>query len=122
MPARVNGSYYVRYVGLYPWSHFEATGTNSLANQLIQESIAGAGAGLVYPNPVTQRSFTVQVTDQSIKKVTVTLTNLYGHIVLRKEANVNEPLQINGSVTTGIYQVTVIAGNKKVMSAKLIIQ
>ena len=27
MPARINGNYYVHYVGTFPWSHFEANGT-----------------------------------------------------------------------------------------------
>jgi uncharacterized protein YjdB len=27
MPARVNGKYYIHYVGSYPWSHFEVNGS-----------------------------------------------------------------------------------------------
>jgi endoglucanase len=123
MPAKVNGNYYIHYVGQYPWSHFEAAGTSTLVNQLIQTSIIQEkGDGFVYPNPVSQRSFTVHLTDQTIKNVTVTLTDLYGNVVLRKEAKVDEPLHINASITTGIYQVTVSDKNKKVMSTKLIIR
>ena len=77
---------------------------------------------MVYPNPVTQRSFTVQLTDQSIENVTVTLTDLQGNIVLRKHVKVNEALQIGSSIPAGIYQVNVVAGSKKVMTSKLMIR
>ncbi|OQP56877.1 hypothetical protein A3860_09850 [Niastella vici] len=123
MPARVNGGYNVHYVGQYPWSHFEAAGTNALVNQLIETSITEVkGAGIIYPNPVTQRSFTIRLADQSIKNVTVTITDLYGNIVLRKNAKVNEPLSLNTPVPTGLYQVTVASGSKKVLSTKLMIR
>ncbi|HEY1201997.1 MAG TPA: Ig-like domain-containing protein, partial [Niastella sp.] len=123
MPARVNGNYYVRYVGQFAWSHFEATGTNSLARQLVEASTTGPkGAALVYPNPVTQRTFTIQVPDPTIKQVTVTLTDIYGNIVMKKEVKANEPIIINGSIATGIYNVTAISKNTRIISTKLIIR
>lgn len=123
MPARVNGNYYVHYVGQFAWSHFEATGTNSLARQLIQESIAEPkGAALVYPNPVTQRTFTIRVPDPAIKQVTVTLTDIYGNIVMKKEVKANEPIIINSSIATGIYNVTAISKNTRILSTKLVIR
>jgi hypothetical protein len=27
MPPRINGNYYIHYVGSFPWSHFEANGS-----------------------------------------------------------------------------------------------
>jgi hypothetical protein len=123
MPARVNGNYYVRYVAQYPWSHFEATGTNSLARQLIEESITGEkGVAKIYPNPVTQRTFTIQVADPTIKNATVTLTDLYGKTVFKKEVNINTPLRISSTIATGIYNVTIVTRDKKITSAKLIIR
>ncbi|MCS3797364.1 glycoside hydrolase family 9 protein [Niastella sp. OAS944] len=123
MPARVNGNYYVRYVGQFAWSHFEATGTNSLARQLIEESTAGnKGAAVVYPNPVTQRTFTIRAPNPAIKQVTVTLTDIYGNIVMKKEVKPNEPIIINGSIATGIYNVTAISKNTRLISTKLIIR
>lgn len=123
MPARVNGNYYVRYVGQFAWSHFEAAGTNSLARQLIEENIARAkGAAVVYPNPVTQRTFTIRVPNPAIKQITVTITDIYGNIVMKKEVKANEPISINGSIATGIYNVTAISKSTRIISAKLIIQ
>lgn len=123
MPARVNGNYYVRYVGQFGWSHFEATGTNSLARQLIGESLAETkGAAVVYPNPVTQRTFTIRIPDPVIKKVTVTLTDLYGNIVMKKEIKPNEPIQIKGSIATGVYNVIAYSNSTKIISTKLVIR
>lgn len=123
MPPRVNGNYTIHYVGQYPWSHFEATGTNSIAGRLIQESLAEEkGAAVVYPNPVTQRTFTIRIPDPRIKNVTVTLTDLYGNIVMKKDVKANEPIIIKGSIATGIYNVTAFSRNEKIISAKLIIR
>jgi len=123
MPARVNGGYSIHYVGQFPWSHFEAAGTNALTSQLIKASITEVrGTGIIYPNPVTQRSFTLRLADQSIKNVTVTITDMYGNIVLRKNARVNEPLSLSTSITAGLYQITLAQGSKKIMSTKLIIR
>ena len=123
MPARVNGNYYVRYVGQFAWSHFEATGTNSLARELIEKSLANTnGVAVVYPSRVTQRSFTLRVSDPAIKQVTVTLTDLYGKIVLKKVVNANTTIKINSTIATGMYNATVATGDKKIMNTKLIIQ
>jgi endoglucanase len=123
MPARVNGNYYIHYVGQYPWSHFEAAGANSLAGRLITESLAKEkGAALVYPNPVTHRTFTIRIPDPAIKNVTVTLTDIYGNIVMKKDIKANEPIIIKGSIATGIYNVTAFSKNAKIISAKLVIQ
>ena len=123
MPARINGNYYVHYVGQFAWSHFEATGTNSIASRLIEESItAEKGAAVVYPNPVTQRTFTIRVPDPAIKQVTVTLTDIYGNIVMKKEVKANEPIIINGSIATGIYNIIAYSNSTKIISAKLIIR
>lgn len=123
MPARVNGNYYVRYAGQYAWSHFEAAGTNSLAGRLIQENLAEEkGGAMVYPNPVTRRSFTVRVNDPAIRNVTVTVTDLFGKIVFRKETTVNTPLQLGSNIAKGIYNVTIATRDKKITSTKLIIK
>jgi hypothetical protein len=122
MPARVNGNYYIRYIGQFPWSHFEATGTNAAISQLIQTSVAGEKGAVVYPNPVTQRSFTIRSMDPAIKNVVVMLTDLYGKVVLKKKVKVNEPININTSIATGIYNVTATSSNKKIISSKIIIR
>jgi endoglucanase len=120
MPARVNGVYNIHYVGQYGWSHFEAAGSDITA-QLVNQSTEKS-AGTVYPNPVTQRSFSIVLPDQTIKDVTVTLTNLYGKVVFKKDVKVNERLTLNNSIPVGIYQLNVVSKNKNVMSTKLMIR
>lgn len=123
MPARINGNYYIHYVGQVAWSHFEATGSATLASRLFEQSIASAqGAAVVYPNPVTQRTFTIRVPDPTITRVTVTLTDLYGHIVMKKEVKTNKPIIISSSIATGIYNVTAHGKNTRIINAKLVIQ
>jgi uncharacterized repeat protein (TIGR02543 family) len=128
MPARVNGNYYVRYVGPYAWSHFEATGSNAVTNQsaarlqsLPANTIDEKEAVVIYPNPVTQRSFRVRFSDQTLTNVTVTLIDLYGKVVFSKEVKNNQPLSLP-AIAAGIYQVTVATKEKKVMTTKLIIR
>jgi hypothetical protein len=120
MPARINGKYNVRYVGPYPWSHFEAAGSEATTTQLI--TIDENRAGMVYPNPALQRSFSIRLSDQTIKNATVTISDLYGKVVFRKEVNINEPLTISASTPTGIYNVTVATKNRKVMTTKLMVR
>lgn len=123
LPARVNGNYYVHYVGLYSWSHFEAAGTESSAKQtLTTGTVEEKSAGTIYPNPVTQHSFAIRLSDPAITNVIVTLTDMSGRVVLRKTAKANETFIIHPSIPAGIYHVDVISKNKKVISTKLMIQ
>jgi hypothetical protein len=119
-PARVNGNYYVHYVGPYAWSHFEAAGTESAART--NSSVEGKSAGAIYPNPVTQHSFAIRLSDLAITDVIVTLTDMSGKVVLKKTAKANETFTINPSIPAGIYHVDITSKNKKVMSTKLMIQ
>jgi hypothetical protein len=121
MPARLNGGYYVHYVGLYPWSHFEAAGTQTGARETLQEVSLGTKAGMVYPNPVTQRSFTIHLANRSVTNVIVTLTDMYGKVILKKATNVNEPFLLNSAIPAGVYQVSVAAGTQKLMSTRLVV-
>lgn len=123
MPERVNGNYYVHYVGLYSWSHFEAAGSETAARQTLPtKTVVEKGAGVLYPNPVTQRSFTIRLPNTDITDVVVTLTDMNGKVVLRKVTKANELLTIEPSVPAGVYHVNVTSKSKKVMSTKLIIQ
>jgi len=119
MPARVNGNYYVHYIGPYDWSHFEATGTEASAKQAVVET---ATTSAIYPNPVTQHSFAIRVADKAITDVIVTMTDMSGRVVLRKSAKANETMSIPSNIPTGIYSVEVRTKTKKVMSTKLMIQ
>jgi hypothetical protein len=123
MPARVNGVYNVHYVGSYAWSHFEAAGIDAVASQNTQlVAVDENSAGMVYPNPAIQRSFSIRLTDQTIKNITVTISDLYGKVLLQKEVKVNEPLKISSSMPAGIYNVSVSTKSRKVMSTKLMIR
>jgi hypothetical protein len=123
MPARVNGNYYVHYVGPYAWSHFEAAGTEAAAKHtLTTGTVEGKSAGAIYPNPVTQHSFAIRLSDPAITDVIVTLTDMSGKVVLKKTAKANETFTINPSIPAGIYHVDITSKNKKVMSTKLMIQ
>lgn len=123
MPARVNGVYNVHYIGPYDWSHFEAAGSETVARTTIQpNTIDENSAGMVYPNPAVQRSFSIHLTDKNIQRVTVTITDLYGKVMMRKEVKVNEPLTISASIPAGIYTINVATSSRKVMSRKLMVQ
>lgn len=123
LPARVNGNYYVHYVGPYSWSHFEAAGSESGARSaMATNAVGGKLSGAIYPNPVTQHSFAIRLSDPAITDVIVTLTDMSGRVVLRKGARVNEIFTINPSIPSGIYHVDVTSKKRKVMSMKLMIQ
>jgi endoglucanase len=77
--------------------------------------------GIIYPNPVIQRSFTIRLSDQTINAATVTLTDLYGKMVFNKVVNVNVPLTIDAFIPAGIYHVTVTTKGKIVMRTKLMV-
>jgi hypothetical protein len=123
MPARINGVYNVRYVGPYAWSHFEAAGSEAVASvNTPLVAIDENSAGMVYPNPAIQRSFSIRLTDKTIRNITVTISDLYGKVLLQKEVKVNEPLTIGSSIPTGIYNVSVSTKSRKVMTTKLMIR
>lgn len=121
LPPRINGKYYVHYVGPYAWSHFEANGTESGARVKAAATIPKLTSA-IYPNPVTQRYFTLRVSDPEIMNVMVTLTDMSGRVVLRKITKPNETISIPYFIPTGIYNVDVSTRTKKVMSSKLMIQ
>lgn len=123
LPARVNGNYYVHYIGPYGWSHFEAAGTEAGARATLASStVPSKYTTAVYPNPVTEHSFAIRVADPAITDVIVTLTDMSGKVVLRRRAKANETFRIDPSVLAGIYHVEVASGKKKVISTKLMIQ
>lgn len=109
MPARVNGNYYVHYIGAYDWSHFEVTGTQ-------------AAATVIYPNPVTQNTFALRIADKQITDVIVTLTDMSGKVVLRKVVKANETVTVPNGIRTGIYSVDVSTKTKKISNTKLLLQ
>jgi len=126
LPARVNGNYYVHYVGLYAWSHFEAAGSQALA------SIAAArehrsvdldnGRGVdLYPNPAGREGFTIRVADASVAGVTVTLTDMSGRVVFHREAKANEVIVPEDALPNGIYRVDIADQNGSKTSRKLVI-
>ena len=43
MPARINGNYYIHYVGSYPWSHLEVNGGGT-TNYTLNISVSGNGS------------------------------------------------------------------------------
>ena len=123
LPARVNGNYYVHYVGQYGWSHFEAAGTEAAARVAPAGSTAAEKlSGVIYPNPVTQNSFAIRVSDPAITDVVVTLTDMSGRVILKQSAKANTNFIISPSVPAGIYHVDVSSKNKKVISTKLMVQ
>jgi hypothetical protein len=88
----------------------------------VPHAIDENSAGMVYPNPVVQRSFSIHLSDQTIRNITVTMSDLYGKVLFRKDVKVNEPLTIPSSIPTGIYNVSVSTKSRKVMSTKLMIR
>lgn len=56
LPAAQNGMWYIRYIGTFPWSHFEAAPGSQNARLAVEhESIEEAHGLLVFPNPVKDR-------------------------------------------------------------------
>ncbi|MBW8688367.1 glycoside hydrolase family 9 protein [Chitinophaga rhizophila] len=121
LPPKVNGQYYIHYVGSYGWSHFEANGAATAARSA-GGSVVDKQTNAIFPNPVTQHQFTVRVSDPSISNVIVTLTDMSGRVMLRKVVKANETISLSDAIPSGIYNVDVSTKTKKIMSSKLLIQ
>ncbi len=87
----------------------ESAARTAPASNTAAEKVSGA----IYPNPVTQNSFAIRLSDPAITDVVVTLTDMSGKVVLKKSAKANTNFIISPSVPAGIYHVDVTSRNKK---------
>ncbi|MGL1886949.1 MAG: cellulase family glycosylhydrolase [Reichenbachiella sp.] len=55
MPERINGNYYIHFVGSLGWAHLEATGSNNAARVAVElnKEVIAMDEVMLYPNPAT---------------------------------------------------------------------
>lgn len=120
LPARVDGVYVVRYVGLYPWSHFEASGTNTTAAAATSLATAESHP-VIYPNPVSGGRFSVQV-PAGFESAQLTLTDLQGQVMLTRTVNTTEAITLDATLTAGVYQLTMTNREGRVLRSKVVVK
>lgn len=109
LPAKIDGKYYVYYKGAFPWSHFEAKGSQSQSARMAAEARTEMETPdlVIYPNPFSSEVSLSIVNPESIKSIQVwspagvLLESLEGKSV-NKENKIN---LINGA--KGIYFIQI---------------
>ncbi len=82
----------------------------------------------VYPNPVINHQFNVQLSNLASGDYTIELNDVNGKLVLSKKVNINgkvqlQNVQLNGGTANGIYLVKVVdASGKQVYTQKIVLQ
>ncbi len=91
---------------------------------------AGANSNLIqiYPNPVTDKQFTIQFSKMGAGNYILQVTDVMGQQVLQQKMNIvsgeqSENINLNPLFVNGIYLIKVInQDNKSVFSGKIIVQ
>lgn len=112
MPARVNGNYYIHYVGNFPWSHFEAAAGSSgarIANSFTAETHED---GLfLYPNPFTD--VTNLTADNPVQVKDISITDLSGREIGKASPPaIGRNVEIGRELSAGMYILRVTVGQQ----------
>lgn len=104
MPAKINGNYYVHYIGQYPWSHFEAAALKS------GETVASESSIKVYPNPFNDKTSLIIGKPEQVNRIDV--LDQTGKVVDQiNKSEVNHLVNLGAELTPGIYVIKVISDN-----------
>lgn len=82
---------------------------------------------MVYPNPVTNKNFTVQFSQLQAGNYSIELTDITGRLVMKKNVYVGgeeqvETVSLKSTTAGGIYMVKVVNAEKTVFTQKIMIQ
>ena len=97
-------------------------------SRVVVVKLGKSDAGIsIYPNPVTGNSIGMSMTNMAQGIYQVRLINTIGQTVMTKRINHStgnsmETLTPDNQLTTGIYQLEVIAPDKRISSTKVIVQ
>lgn len=125
LPSRIDGAYYIHFVGPFGWSHFEAAGSNAGARVAFSKTTAPEQTEtVVYPNPVLSGGrFTVDLTDAAFHDhAIISITDLQGKEVFRGKANSQKHMQVETPLPAGMYQVTITGSDGRVTHKKVLIK
>lgn len=115
MPPRINGKYYVRYIGNFNWSHLEFSGTNARVNSISE--LANAQDVILYPNPARGKVKINNLNDYE----RITVSNLSGKVLVAQTVTeTNATLNLE-QLSAGTYLVTVTGSAANQHIFKLIV-
>lgn len=123
LPARIDGTYYIRCVGAFGWSHFEAAGSNAGARFAFSETISEQTEPVMYPNPVSQgRSFTIDLGDAGrYDQAVISITDQQGKEIFSGKTGSQKLMHITAPLHSGMYQVRIIDTKGRVTTKKVLV-
>ena len=116
MPPKINGKYYVHYVGNFNWSHLEFSGTDARVSSISE--LANAEDVILYPNPTRGEVMINNLNDYE----TITVSNLSGKVLHQQSLTETKATLNLEELSAGTYLVTATstAGNQRVI--KLVVE
>lgn len=72
----------------------------------------------IYPNPTTER-INISAMGIDLSEYTMAITDMLGRVVYRNPINIESAISV-ANLRNGVYNLTILDGNKKVMSKKFI--
>ncbi len=105
MPAKIDGKYYVHYVGQYPWSHFEASGLKSA-----EPKASTTNKVSLYPNPFNNETSLFIENPKLVNRID--LIDQTGKVVDHIEkSQIDYKINLGPKLMSGIYIIKVISEN-----------
>lgn len=87
----------------------------SLNNEVSPNAVA------IYPNPSNGSNVSVEITDNSVSYTAVQVTDITGRVVTEITASNTQPIEIV-NLENGIYMVSLMNGDHRLLTKKLVIQ
>lgn len=104
LPAKIDGNYYIHYLGLYSWSHLEITGTKSDDNKYLGTSQAN-----VYPNPFSNSTAIYIANPEKVNRIRI--YDQLGNVVEEYDAtHITAKMEVGEQLVSGIYIVYIDYG------------
>lgn len=111
MPAKIDGGYYVHYIGNYSWSHFEATALKSASGISADNNIS------IFPNPFVSET-SLEIDKPGLVKQ-IEIYDQVGRLVNKIEkAEINSQINFGNDLKSGIYIIKIIA-NEEIKTLKV---
>jgi PKD repeat protein len=100
LPAKVNGGYYVRYIGSYGWSHFEAASLKSTSGISAENTIG------VFPNPFSSIS-SIEIDKPELVKQIEIYDQLGRIIMMIDKSEVKSKVFFGENLKSGVYIIKI---------------